>query len=53
MIHLSERTPLYMDMITLSSALAALTQLWAGLVTFCLVALVFEGLNHWFFRLSR
>lgn len=53
MIHLNERTPVYMGLITISSALAAVTQVWAGLVTFGLVALVFEGLSRWIFRLSR
>lgn len=53
MIRLSERTPVYMGIITISSALAAVTQLWAGLLTFGLVVLVFEGLNKVFFRWSR
>lgn len=50
---LDERTPVYMGLITLSSALAAVTQLWAGVVTFGLVVLVFEGLNRWISRLTR
>lgn len=50
---LDERTPLYMGLITLSSAMAAVTQLWAGVATFGLMVLVYEGLNRWFFRLSR
>lgn len=50
---LNERTPIYMGLITLTSALAAVTQVWAGVVTFGLIALVFEGINRWFSRLSR
>lgn len=45
-INLSDRAPLYMGLITLSSALAAATVFWAGLVSFGLSALVMEAVNR-------
>jgi hypothetical protein len=49
LITMSERAPLYMGLITLSSALATVTVVWAGLVGFGLSALVLESVN----RLAR
>lgn len=46
LINMSERAPLYLGLITLSSALASITVFWAGLVGFGLSALVLEGINR-------
>jgi hypothetical protein len=51
MIRLHERTPLYMVMITLGSALAAVTQWWVGLLSFALVFGVIEAVHCGFNRL--
>ena len=53
MIRLRERTPLYMIMITLGSALAAVTQWWIGLVSFALAFGLIEAACHGFRRLLR
>lgn len=53
MFQLKERTPLYMVMITLGSALAALTQWWIGLLSFALVFGLIEGIQRGFSRLLR
>lgn len=44
LINMSERAPLYMGLITLSTALAAVTVFWAGLLSFGLSALVMESI---------
>ena len=49
-MELSERTPLYLGLITLSSALASVTFIWAGLVGFGLSALILESIDRWFIR---
>jgi hypothetical protein len=46
LINMSERAPLYLGLITLSSALATVTVFWAGLLGFGLSALVLEGVNR-------
>jgi len=51
MIRLQERTPLYMVMITLGSALAAVTQWWIGLVSFALAFGLIEAVYCGFNRL--
>lgn len=51
MIRLRERTPLYMVMITLGSALAAVTQWWIGLVGLALIYGLIEAVSHGFRRL--
>ncbi|MFG1495603.1 hypothetical protein ABMA57_03140 [Saccharospirillum sp. HFRX-1] len=51
MIPLKERTPLYMVMITLGSALAAVTQWWIGLVSFALAFGLIEAVGRGFKRL--
>lgn len=53
MIPLKERTPLYMVMITLGSALAAVTQWWIGLISFALAFGLVEAIGHGFNRLLR
>jgi hypothetical protein len=49
-MELTERTPLYLGLITLSSALASVTFIWAGLVGFGVSALVLETVNRWLIR---
>jgi len=49
-MEMSLRTPLYLGLITLSSALAAVTAVWAGLLGFGLCALALEGLGRWVLR---
>ena len=49
-MEMSQRTPLYLGLITLSSALAAVTVVWAGLIGFGLIALAIEALGRWPFR---
>lgn len=46
MLSMNGKVPLYMGLITLSAVLAALTQLWAGVLSFTAMALVFEGLSQ-------
>lgn len=53
MIRLTEKTPLYLVMITLGSALAALTQWWIGLVSFALAFGLVEGMSTRFSRWLR
>ncbi|PTY37736.1 hypothetical protein BGP77_14735 [Saccharospirillum sp. MSK14-1] len=53
MIPLKERTPLYMVMITLGSALAAVTQWWIGLVSLALAFGLMEAVGHGLNRLLR
>ncbi|MCH8531784.1 MAG: hypothetical protein LAT65_13110 [Saccharospirillum sp.] len=48
MLSMNGKVPLYMGLITLSAVLATLTQLWAGMLTFAAVALVFEALSQLF-----
>ncbi|WP_320823786.1 hypothetical protein [Reinekea sp.] len=49
-MEMSQRTPLYLGLITLSSALAAVTVVWAGLIGFGLSVLALEGLGRWLLR---
>ncbi|MBU2864461.1 hypothetical protein QWZ13_01795 [Reinekea marina] len=49
-MELTERTPLYLGLITLSSALASVTFLWAGLLSFGVSALILEAVNRIFNR---
>jgi len=49
-MELTQRTPLYLSLITLSSALASVTFVWAGLLGFGLTALALEGAGHWLSR---
>ena len=49
-MELSARTPIYLGLITLSSALASVTFVWAGLLGFGVSALVLESVGHWLFR---
>lgn len=44
--NVTDRTPIYLGLITLSSALATVTFIWAGLVGFGLSALVLEGVSR-------
>lgn len=46
LIQVSGRAPLYMALITLCSAAASLTALWAGFVVFGFSALVLEMIIH-------
>lgn len=46
MIHLNQRTPLYMALITLGCALAALTQWWIGLLTAALAYGLYQGFSR-------
>lgn len=52
MFMLNPRAPLYMGMITLSSALAVVTHLGIGLLTFVWMTLLCEGVAHLFWRSS-
>jgi protein-S-isoprenylcysteine O-methyltransferase Ste14 len=45
-MELTERTPLYLGLITLSSALAAVTFVWAGLLSFGVLALLLETVKR-------
>lgn len=49
---LNPRAPLYMGMITLSTALAAVTHLGIGLLTFVWMTLLYESITHLFGRWS-
>jgi len=49
-MEMSERTPLYLGLITLSSALASVTVVWAGLIGFGLSALLLESVGRWVLR---
>ncbi len=49
-MEMSERTPVYLGLITLSTALASVTVVWIGVVGFGLTALVLESLSRWLFR---
>ena len=49
-MELSTRTPIYMGLITLSSALASLSFVWVGVLGFGLSALVLESVGHWLLR---
>jgi hypothetical protein len=46
LINVSERAPLYLGLITLSSALASVTVFWAGLLGFGVSALVLESVTR-------
>lgn len=46
--HVTERTPIYLGLITVSSAVATMTVFWAGLISFGLSALALEGLARLF-----
>lgn len=46
MLSMNGKVPLYMGLITLSAVLATVTQLWAGVLTFAAIAVVFEGLSQ-------
>lgn len=46
MLSMNGKVPLYMGLITLSAVLAALTQFWAGVLSFAAIAVVFEGLSQ-------
>ena len=45
-IQVTEREPIYMSLITVSTAMAVITAAWAGLIIFSCVALVFEAANY-------
>lgn len=53
MIRPQQQKPLYMIMITLGSALAAVTQWWIGLASFALAFGLIEALGHGFSRVLR
>ncbi len=53
MFMLNPRAPLYMGMITLSTALAAVTHLGIGLLTFVWMTLLYESITHLFGRSSN
>ncbi|WP_157600046.1 hypothetical protein [Saccharospirillum impatiens] len=46
------RAPLYMGMITLSSALAVLTHLGIGVLTFVWMTMLYESITQWVGRSS-
>ncbi|MDX1341485.1 hypothetical protein [Reinekea sp. G2M2-21] len=46
LMNVSERTPIYLGLITLSSALAIVTVIWAGVLGFGLSALVLESVSR-------
>lgn len=46
LINVSARAPLYLGLITLNSALATVTFVWAGLLGFGLSALMLESLSR-------
>ena len=46
MFMLNPRAPLYMGMITLSSALAVVTHLGIGLLTFVWMTMLYESITH-------
>ena len=50
MFMLNPRAPLYMGMITLSSALAVVTHLGIGLLTFVWMTMLYESIAHLFGR---
>jgi|AntRauTorckE6833_2_1112554.scaffolds.fasta_scaffold153670_1 hypothetical protein len=51
MFFLNPRAPLYMGMITLSSALAVLTHPVIGVLTFAWMTMLYEGITQWLGRL--
>ncbi|WP_154651017.1 hypothetical protein [Reinekea blandensis] len=51
LINVSDRAPLYLGLITLNSALATVTVVWAGILGFGLSALVLESVSRWLKRL--
>ena len=51
MFFLNPRAPLYMGMITLSSALAVVTHPVIGVLTFVWMTMLYEGITQWLGRL--